>query len=133
MSTAQSMLDVLCLVGLMSCALLVVHLDNLNGAVMALSGAGTFLALLFVILHAPDVAHSEVVVGTIALPVLYLLAISKIRQVVGSSPDVGEVPGQPFSAGRFDSPDDDSAQVSRTGHLQRSDGGVAGEHEVEQQ
>jgi uncharacterized MnhB-related membrane protein len=46
--------------------------------------------VLFVVLGAPDVAHSEVVVGTIALPVLYLIAIGKTRTVVAQSEDLGE-------------------------------------------
>ena len=62
-----------------SCALLVVRIRNLNGAVMALSGVGTLLSVLFVVLGAPDDAHSEVVVGAIALPTVYLIAIGKLR------------------------------------------------------
>jgi uncharacterized MnhB-related membrane protein len=65
-------------------ALLVIHLRNLNAAVVALSALGTILALLFVVLGAPDDAHSEVVVGAIALPTLYLVAIAKIRTAVGA-------------------------------------------------
>jgi len=34
------------------------------------------------VLGAPDVAHSEVVVGAIALPVLFLVAIGKSRTVI---------------------------------------------------
>jgi energy-converting hydrogenase B subunit D len=73
-------------------AVLVVRLRNLNGAVMALSAVGTVLSVLFVVLGAPDVAHSEVVVGTIALPVLYLVAIGKARTVI-DEPDLGETQG----------------------------------------
>jgi uncharacterized MnhB-related membrane protein len=69
---------------------LVLRLDNLNAAVMALSALGTALSVLFVVLGAPDVAHSEVVVGAIALPVLYLVAIGKARTVVADSRDLGE-------------------------------------------
>lgn len=69
---------------------LVLRLGNLNGAVMALSAMGTALSVLFVVLGAPDVAHSEVVVGAIALPVLYLVAIGKARTVVADSRDLGE-------------------------------------------
>ncbi|MBV8950082.1 MAG: DUF4040 domain-containing protein [Actinobacteria bacterium] len=84
-------LDIACLVIIVLCAALVVFLDNLNASVMALSAVGTVLSLLFVVLHAPDVAHSEVVVGAIALPALYLLAIGKTRPHVGERPDLGEV------------------------------------------
>jgi len=68
---------------------LVVRLRNLNGAVMALSAVGTMLSVLFVVLGAPDVAHSEGVVGAIALAVLYLIAIGKARTVI-DEPDLGE-------------------------------------------
>ena len=57
---------------------------------MALSAAGTMLSVLFVVLGAPDVAHSEVVVGAIALPVLYLVAIGKARTDVSDQPELGE-------------------------------------------
>jgi uncharacterized MnhB-related membrane protein len=50
---------------------------------------GTAMTLLFVVLGAPDVAHAEVVVGAIALPVLYLVAIGKCRTVVEGE-DVGD-------------------------------------------
>ena len=74
-------LDYLLIALTLASAVLVVRLRNLNGAVMALSGVGTALSVLFVVLGAPDVAHSEVVVGAIALPVLYLVAIGKARTV----------------------------------------------------
>jgi uncharacterized MnhB-related membrane protein len=75
-------IDYLCLTVVLACALLVVRLGNLNAAVMALSGVGTVLTVLFVVLGAPDDAHSEVVVGTIALPTLYLVAIAKARAAI---------------------------------------------------
>jgi energy-converting hydrogenase B subunit D len=88
--TAFWALDVLCLAGVLGAAVLVVRLENLNASVMALSAVGTVLALLFVVLDAPDVAHSQVVVGAIALPVLYLLAIGKARVVCDDSSGLGE-------------------------------------------
>ena len=83
-------IDYLCLVGILATAILVVVLRNLNGAVMALSALGTIMTLLFVVLGAPDVAHSEVVVGAIALPVLYLIAIGKTRTDVPDRGELGE-------------------------------------------
>jgi energy-converting hydrogenase B subunit D len=83
-------LDYACLAAVIVAALLVLHLGNLNGAVMALSALGTVLTVLFVVLGAPDVAHSEVVVGAIALPVLFLIAIGKIRADVPDTGDLGE-------------------------------------------
>lgn len=87
MVTGFWILDYLCLALVIGAALLVVRLPNLNSAVMALSGVGTLLSLLFVVLGAPDDAHSEVVVGAIALPVLYLIAIGKTRTAVSDRGD----------------------------------------------
>jgi energy-converting hydrogenase B subunit D len=83
-------LDFLCLAGVLAAAVLVVRLRNLNGAVMALSAVGTILSLLFVVLGAPDDAHSEVVVGAIALPTLYLIAIGKARTDIADRGELGE-------------------------------------------
>ena len=80
----------MCLAGVLAAAVLVVRLRNLNGAVMALSAMGTILSLLFVVLGAPDDAHSEVVVGAIALPTLYLIAIGKCRTDVADRGELGE-------------------------------------------
>ena len=40
---------------------------------------GLLLALLFVVFQAPDVALSQVVVGAVALPLMILLALAKVR------------------------------------------------------
>ena len=88
--TAFWVLDVLCLAAMLTAAVLVVRLENLNSAVMALSAVGTVLALLFIVLDAPDVAHSQVVVGAIALPILFLLAIGKARVVCDDTSSLGE-------------------------------------------
>jgi uncharacterized MnhB-related membrane protein len=84
-------IDYACLGLVLAAAVTVVRTENLNGAVMALSAAGTVLSLLFVVLGAPDDAHAEVVVGTIALPTLYLVAIGKIRAAVGDPDDAGDL------------------------------------------
>jgi len=85
-------IDYGCLMLILASGVLVIRLGNLNGAVLALSAVGTVLSLLFVVLGAPDDAHSEIVVGAIALPTLYLVAIGKVRAVVEVSEesDLGE-------------------------------------------
>lgn len=83
--------DYLCLGLIVACALLVVFLRSITGSVMALSAMGTVLGALFVVLAAPDVALATVAVGAIAQPVLYLIAIGKIRTDVFDAGDLGEV------------------------------------------
>lgn len=89
------LLDYLCLALMLACAVMVVFLRNLGGAVMALSAMGTVLGALFVVLAAPDVALAQVVVGAIAVPVLYLIAIGKIRTDVEDRGELGESADRP--------------------------------------
>ena len=46
---------------------------------LAVSLFGIVLGILFFTVQAPDVALSEVVVGAVALPLMILLALAKIR------------------------------------------------------
>jgi energy-converting hydrogenase B subunit D len=48
--------------------------------VLALSVYGVLLAVLFLAFQAPDVTLSELTVGAVALPVILLLALAKIRK-----------------------------------------------------
>jgi energy-converting hydrogenase B subunit D len=52
--------------------------DPLRQAMMA-SFFGILLAVLFFVLQAPDVALSEIVVGAVALPLMILLSLAKVR------------------------------------------------------
>ncbi len=47
---------------------------------MAVSLHGLVLALLFLAYQAPDVSLSQLVVGAVALPLMILLALSKVRK-----------------------------------------------------
>ncbi|UMY17361.1 DUF4040 domain-containing protein [Methylobacterium organophilum] len=47
--------------------------------VFALMINGFVLTLLFLALQAPDVALSELAVGTLAVPLLFLVALSSVR------------------------------------------------------
>jgi uncharacterized MnhB-related membrane protein len=48
--------------------------------VLALSVYGMLLAILFFVFQAPDVTLSELTVGAVALPLILLLTISKVRK-----------------------------------------------------
>jgi uncharacterized MnhB-related membrane protein len=52
--------------------------DPLRQAIVV-SLFGILLAILFFVLQAPDVALSEIVVGAVALPLMILLSLAKIR------------------------------------------------------
>jgi energy-converting hydrogenase B subunit D len=47
---------------------------------LVLSIYGLALTMLFFVFQAPDVALSEITVGAVALPLILLLAIAKVRK-----------------------------------------------------
>ena len=48
--------------------------------VVALSAYGLLLALMFLVLQAPDVTLSELAIGAVVLPLLLLLTLAKVRK-----------------------------------------------------
>jgi uncharacterized MnhB-related membrane protein len=48
--------------------------------VIVLSGYGLLLAVLFFLFQAPDVTLSELCVGAVALPILLLLTLGKVKE-----------------------------------------------------
>jgi uncharacterized MnhB-related membrane protein len=57
----------------------VVFSDDPQRQAVTLSVYGMLMTLLFFLLAAPDVALSQVVVGTVLVPLMVMLAIRKIR------------------------------------------------------
>jgi energy-converting hydrogenase B subunit D len=53
--------------------------DPLRQAIMA-SLYGLVLGILFFVFQAPDVALSQTVVGAVALPLMILLALARVRR-----------------------------------------------------
>ena len=76
MDTLQIVLLVLVAAG----ALVVVRTKDRVRLVIVLSVYGILLAVLFFAFQAPDVALSEITVGAVALPLILLLAIAKVRK-----------------------------------------------------
>jgi energy-converting hydrogenase B subunit D len=76
MNTLQIVVLVLVAAG----ATVVVRTRTRVRQVLALSVYGMLLAILFFVFQAPDVTLSELTVGAIALPIVLLLAIAKVRK-----------------------------------------------------
>jgi energy-converting hydrogenase B subunit D len=69
---------VLGLVAVLGTAVVLVR-DPLRQA-MVVGVYGFVLAVLFFVFQAPDVALSQIVIATVGLPVMILLALSKLRR-----------------------------------------------------
>jgi energy-converting hydrogenase B subunit D len=61
-------------------AVAVVFTDDPARQAVTLSVYGLLMSVLFMLLSAPDVALSQIVVGTAVVPLMVLLTIRKIRR-----------------------------------------------------
>jgi len=76
----MQVLQVVALVLVAAGATVVVRTREHVRLVIVLSAYGMLLAILFFVFQAPDVTLSELTVGAIALPLILLLAITKVRK-----------------------------------------------------
>jgi energy-converting hydrogenase B subunit D len=79
-NAAMDILQVTVLILVAAGATVVVRTRERTRLVLVLSGYGMLLAILFFTFQAPDVALSELTVGAVALPLILLLAIAKVRK-----------------------------------------------------
>jgi energy-converting hydrogenase B subunit D len=66
--------------------------DPLNQAILA-SFYGLLLGLAFLVLQSPDVGLSQITVGAVALPLMILLALAKVRRDEAARARAGSRPG----------------------------------------
>jgi energy-converting hydrogenase B subunit D len=76
----MDILQVTALVLVAAGATVVVRTRDRVRLVLVLSVYGMLLAILFFVFQAPDVSLSELTVGAVALPLILLLAIAKVRK-----------------------------------------------------
>ena len=74
-----TILDIVIVLGLVISAILACHFENLLSAVIALGVTGVFCAAAFLVMHAPDVAISEAAVGAALTPIVFIVALRKMR------------------------------------------------------
>jgi energy-converting hydrogenase B subunit D len=76
----MDILQVTALVLVAAGATVVVRTRDRVRLVLVLSVYGMLLAILFFVFQAPDVSLSELTVGAVALPLILLLAVAKVRK-----------------------------------------------------
>ena len=79
MSNVMMILDILVVLGLVVSAVMAVHGEKLLSAVIRPGVAGLFAAAAFLLVHAPDVAISEAAVGAALTPLIFIVALKKLR------------------------------------------------------
>lgn len=79
MSELIVILNVLIILGMLIAAVMAVHFEKLLSSIIALGVTGIFAAAEFLLLRAPDVAISEAAVGAALSPLIFIVALKKIR------------------------------------------------------
>lgn len=89
--------------------------NNPERQAVTLSLFGLLLTLLFFLLSAPDVALSELAVGTVVVPLIVMLAVRKTRHVRKDAD--GGKPGEPGGSGESGGSGggDDASEASESG------------------
>ena len=70
-------LNTIVLIGALASAVIAVRAEKLLDSVIALGATGSFIALEFLLLRAPDVAIAEASVGAVLSTVLFIIALRK--------------------------------------------------------
>ncbi len=70
-------LNALVMLGVLVSAAYAVFCKNVLSSVIALGATGAFMAVEFILLHAPDVAIAEAAVGAVLSTAIFIIAVKK--------------------------------------------------------
>ena len=70
-------LNTIVLIGALASAIVAIRAEKMLDSVIALGATGSFIALEFLLLQAPDVAIAEASVGAVLSTVLFVIALRK--------------------------------------------------------
>lgn len=80
MSAAETILQLFALFGLIVVGPIVVLTRDPRAQALALTFYGSVFGLAFLAFQAPDVALAQIVVGAVALPIMVLLTLARMRR-----------------------------------------------------
>lgn len=76
---SMAILNALIMIGIIIAGLITVIVDDLLPCIISASVLGTFIAIEFLLLRAPDVAIAEGAVGAVLTPVIFIIALKKVQ------------------------------------------------------
>ncbi|MFD3157447.1 Na(+)/H(+) antiporter subunit B [Haloimpatiens sp. FM7330] len=74
-----NILNTIIIIGIVIAGLCTVLIDDIVPCVISMAVVGTFVAIEFLILRAPDVAIAEGAVGAILTPIIFIITLSKTK------------------------------------------------------
>ena len=72
-------LNTIIILGMIIAAASLLFIEELLPSIIAMSIMGSFLALEFLLLKAPDVALAEAAVGAILTPIIFIVTLKKVK------------------------------------------------------
>lgn len=77
--TSFTVLNTIIIIGIIIAGICTVVIDEILPCIISMALVGTFIALEFLLLSAPDVAIAEGAVGAILAPVIFIITLEKVR------------------------------------------------------
>ncbi len=74
-----TILNTIIILGMIIAAASLLFIEDLLPSIIAMSIMGSFLALEFLLLKAPDVALAEAAVGAILTPIIFIVTLKKVK------------------------------------------------------
>ena len=74
-----TILNTIIILGMIIAAASLLFIEELLPSIIAMSIMGSFLALEFLLLKAPDVALAEAAVGAILTPIIFIVTLKKVK------------------------------------------------------
>lgn len=75
----MNIVNILIILGMVICAIITAVVEDTLSAIICMGAVGSFVALEFLLLHAPDVAIAEGSVGAVLTPVIFMIALKKVK------------------------------------------------------
>ncbi|WP_163193179.1 Na(+)/H(+) antiporter subunit B [Clostridium thermarum] len=85
--SSMDILNTLIMIGIIVAGLITVIVDDLLPCIIASSVLGTFIAIEFLLLRAPDVAIAEGAVGAVLSPIIFIITLKKVQGKAKSLPE----------------------------------------------
>ena len=77
--SSLAVLNTLIILGMVVAAVSLLFIDDILPCIIAVAVVGSFLALEFLLLSAPDVALAEAAVGAILTPIIYIITLKRVK------------------------------------------------------
>jgi len=75
----MSIVNTLVILGIVVCAIITAVVEDTLSAIISMGVLGFFVALEFLLLHAPNVAMAEGAVGAVLSTVIFIVALKKVK------------------------------------------------------